>query len=351
MDFKSFKILFQNEEGMGTAGWDETHFLDLTDLLNEHFTVNDVIKCMRRPTLPWTPDIKTLHITDGASSPSKGTAPTEVVDSWDEETDEPPAPAPAPPLSAKLLTPCFTYLTRLSLAHPGQRASWPELLRLATHLNKLTHLSLAYWPRPSLTPNATTTSMVSKHTSVSLGGSHFYSDLDDDWHEATNILRRFSIATYSLQWLDLEGCSWLKALTWRSATTQSLNAGEGEGAESSWSVSTALPGPDWNDAWRRITYLNVFQGWIPGDSQSLQNMPAGIVPVQLLRWLREHRDEEDVKGRLNMHDSGHVVAEWVHREKMARSVGAEIQAARKKGEGVWCKVDFGWGGAAGEKAS
>jgi len=72
-------------------------------------------------------------------------------------------------------------------------------------------------------------------------------------------------------------------------------------------------------------------------------MPAGIVPVQLLRWLRDNRDKE--AWRLNPNETGHAVAEWVNREKVARLVGMEIQGVRKRGEGAWCRIDFGWGGS------
>lgn len=348
LDFKSFKILFQNEEGIGTAGWDEARFLDLTSLLNEHFMISDVGRCLRWPIANGVPDMGNLHISNVKSGKVTENVPVEVVESWEEEVDE---VTTQPVLAATLHVPHFSNLSRLSLAHPGEWASWPELARISPHLHKITHLSLAHWPRPSMTPNATTTSMVSNHTSVSLGGSHFYSDLDDDWHEATNILRRFSVNTYSLQWLDLEGCNWLRALTWQAGqSTAARLPVAGEDSEA-WDINTALPGPDWNDAWRRITYLNVFQGWIPSDNQSLQNMPAGIVPVQLMRWLRENKDKEDVRWRLNANESGQAVGEWMGREKVARVVAAEIQAARKRAEGVWCRVEFGWGGNAGEKAS
>lgn len=326
VDFKSFKTLFQNEEG-GTAGWDEVQFLDLSGLLNQHLTLHEVGKCLKRPsaTAAVQAQVEALRITD------------EVVESWEEEADEDGTSAPAVP-AAKLHVPYFANLSRLSLANPGPWASWPELLRISPNLNKLTHLSLANWPRPSMTPNANTTSMVSKHTSVSLGGSHFYSDLDEDWHEATNILRRFSKDTYSLQWLDLEGCGWLKALTshpGKSGVDAGLSTEE-------WSTQEGIPGPDWNGAWGRVTYINFFQGWIPSDSQSLQNMPASIVPAQLLRWLRDNKDKDDVKWKLNPRDTGSAVMEWIHREKAARQVGSDIQSRRRSAEGPYCRIDFGW---------
>ncbi|KAF1849162.1 uncharacterized protein K460DRAFT_305044 [Cucurbitaria berberidis CBS 394.84] len=346
LDFKSFKILFQNDEGTGTSGWDETRFLDLAGLLNEQLTVSDVGQCLRRPNASQTAlEMGALSISPEKAKKPKEPAVLQVVDSWEEEAEETPTAQPVP--VASLQVPHFTNLSRLSLAHPGQWASWPELLRISPHLGKLTHLSLAFWPRPSMTPNALSTSMVSNHTSVSLGGSHFYSDLDDDWHEAANILRRFSTNTYSLQWLDLEGCNWLRALTWRSVSLPGPPVPGSQDVEP-WQIHSVSPSPDWNDAWRRITYLNVFQGWIPSDNQSLQNMPAGIVPVQLMRWLRENKAKDDVRWRLNANETGHAVAEWVQREKVAKGVGLDIHEIRKSGKGLWCSIDHGWGSAAGD---
>ncbi|KAH7081177.1 hypothetical protein BKA63DRAFT_503309 [Paraphoma chrysanthemicola] len=344
LDFKSLKILFQSD-GDSTSDWDEVRFLDLTGLLNEDFTINDLGKCLKRVHQHIPEDLEALSISD-ASLKGKSKAPVQVADSWEEEADD---LTPEPVLPAQLTTPHFSNLSRLSLAHPGQWASWPDLLKLSPSLNKITHLSLAYWPRPCLTPNATTTSMVSNYTRVALGGTPFYSDLDDDWHEASNILRRFSVNTYSLQWLDLEGCQWIRALTWQpdtpnDTTTNAPIPPTSNSDTDSWTLTTALPGPDFNDSWRRITYLNLFQGWIPADKKSLQNMPAGVVPVQLMRWLRENGDRGDVAWKLNAQERGHMVAEWVNREKIARGVGAEIQGARRRGEGVWCRVEHGWGG-------
>ncbi|KAJ8110655.1 hypothetical protein OPT61_g6558 [Boeremia exigua] len=345
LDFRSFKMLFQNEEGTGSSSWAEVRFLDLTGLLSEVFTIGDIGKCLKRQPSQ-LPHLEGLHIDETTEARDKGKA-IEVADTWEEEAEE--ADDAQPVLPAALTTPHFTNLSRLSLARPGAWASWPELLKISPNLNKITHLSLAYWPRPSTTPNAVTTSMVSNITTVSLSGSHFYSDLDDDWHEATNILRRFSINTYSLAWLDLEGCAWLPALTWRSPTLLSVSRSAQDPEE--WKYHTAAPGPDWNDAWQRITYLNVFQGWIPADTQSLQNIPAGMVPVQLMRWLRENKDKPDARWKFNAHETGQAVGEWIAREKTARSVKQEIIAARRAGGGVWCDIDHGWGSPAEGKAS
>lgn len=344
LDLRSFNTLFQLDEaaGLGPVGSDDTRFLDLSHLLNERYTLGDVAKYLKRPSTQTAPNEGRLGIED--SRPSA----IPIADSWEVEADAASTTSYALG-TAKLQTPHFANLSRLSLAHPAQNASWADLVRISPHLNKITHLSLAYWPRPSVTPNANTASMVSKHTSVSLGGSHFYSDLDHDWHEAANLLRRLSVNTYSLQWLDLEGCFWLPALTWRSdgysssSSPRPAAAATADSGAADWDLKAALLGPDWNDAWRRVTYLHFFQGWLPCDHVSLQNMPAGVVAVQLMRWVREHRDEEDVAWRLDAERSGSVVQEWVAREKTARIVGSEIHGLRKRGEGVWCDIDHGWG--------
>ncbi|KAF2134960.1 hypothetical protein P153DRAFT_362671 [Dothidotthia symphoricarpi CBS 119687] len=341
MDFRSFKILFQSDEAGGASGWDETRFLDLTGMLNENFNLNDLAKCLKRPTTQTTLGLEDLSI--DPTTPPKGKEKAPISDSWDDE-DETDSPTTTPSvLPAHLKTPYFSNLSRLSLAHAGLYASWPDLLKLSPNLSRIQHLSLAYWPRPSSTPNATTTSMISNHTSIALGGSHFYSDLDDDWHEAANILRRLSLNTYSLLWLDLEGCTWLKALTLRFRVSEGPRAGPSYDVDTWQPAATKILGPDWNDAWSRVTYVNFFQGWIPADNTAIQNMPAGIVPVQLMVWLRENRGKEGEAWKMNVEETGSAVAEWVQREKNARSVASEIQHARKSGVGEWCEVDHGWG--------
>jgi hypothetical protein len=323
LDFTSFKTLFQ-AAGESTVGGHDVHFLDLTGLLNDAFTLNDLYKCLKRTS---------------SRAPEQIQAAV-VADSWEEEVDDTEGPIETVP--AQLATPHFSNLSRLSLAHAGRCASWPDLLKLSPNLNKITHLSLAYWPRPTLTPNSSTTSMVSNHTRVSLSGSSFYADLDDDFHEAANILRRFSINTYSLQWLDLEGCTWRRALTWRRQSDQDSAVPEAPRARmDAWSdPESAAPGPAWNGAWQRLTYLNLFQGWLPAHEQSLQNLPGGVIPMQLMRWLREHGQEQQWK--LDTTERGNGISTWVEREKVARAVATEIQRVRKAGKGVYCHVDFGW---------
>jgi hypothetical protein len=345
MDFKSFKILFQNEKEVeGASGSEDVRFLDLTGLLHSHYTLVDLNKTLNRsfPNAAATSSLSELSI-DSPKRKSKEAAPIEIADSWDDDEAE-NNELTINSLPSQIHIPIFPNLTRLSLAHPGQWASWSDLLTISTKLNTLTHLSLAYWPRPSTTPNAATTSMVSRHTRpISLGGSHFYSDLDDDWQEAANILRRLSLNTYCLKWLDLEGCTWLKALTWDFPQPERMGGRGVRGGEDGWVLTHTSPGPDWSAAWRQIEYLNLFQGWIPSDRASLQSMPAGAVQVQLMGWLRENENNEEVKDKLSR-ETGSVVSEWVEREKIARNVAHEVQLQQRRKAGFipWCVVDYGW---------
>jgi hypothetical protein len=131
----------------------------------------------------------------------------------------------APPDTASIAIPraLLPNLTHLSLSinpKDASSVSWRHLLSLAAHFPTLTHLSLAYWPEPSLTPNAKLASFVVSTGSgstrtVQYGGTGPYShSLDEDWSEAVLVLRRLSKSLYGLEWLDLTGCAaWARALT------------------------------------------------------------------------------------------------------------------------------------------
>lgn len=138
-------------------------------------------------------------------SNSEGDGP--LLESWDA------------PESIAVPRPLLVNLTHLSLAASPESStfcSWKQLLAFSSHLPTLTHLSLAYWPIPSLTPNATFAKVVSAQgQTFQYGGRNPYSHtLDDDWSEAILVLRKLSKNLYGLEYLDLTGCgAWEKALT------------------------------------------------------------------------------------------------------------------------------------------
>lgn len=150
-----------------------------------------------------------------------------IPDTW-----ETPTLAPSPTLLR------FPSLTHLSLAQPPF-ASWRSLLALCPHLTTLTHLSLASWPVPSLTPNAKTAFRTTPRGDVDCGGSNDYSLCDCDFSGSATVLRRLSRSLLCLKWLDVTGCGeWIRAL----------------GAET---------GVDWNGAWRGVETVVVGRGWVP----------------------------------------------------------------------------------------
>ncbi|KAL9104613.1 MAG: hypothetical protein Q9163_000478 [Psora crenata] len=143
--------------------------------------------------------------------------------------------------------PKFHALTHLSLSHPSSSATWRDLLDFAPNLISLTHLSLAYWPTPTLTPNSLTAFTVTPSGSVSYGASNFYSEFDNDWSEAASILRRLSRNTICLQWLDLTGCyPWLQCLSY--------------------------PDIPWYGAWACMTTLKIGQGHPPSCLHQVHRM-------------------------------------------------------------------------------
>lgn len=131
------------------------------------------------------------------------------------------------------------FLSHLSLSHPV-KASWKSLLNLAPHLVTLTHLSLAFWPFPTMNP------LHLMDSEIPLGNVS-YRVQHSNWSEAAAILRQLSKKTYCLKWLDLTGCcAWIWAL-------------QCEG------------GIDWNGPWRRLETVKVGQGWMP-DCLNDENM-------------------------------------------------------------------------------
>lgn len=204
------EVLFLSDTGLQDATVTEnlTH-LDLGTSVDLDCSLYDLIDIFGK---------KSHHVSASNQEPDNLIVP----DAWD---------APEAVSFMHYQSPSFSFLTHLSLAHPV-RASWKSLLCLASHLKTLTHLSLAYWPAPSFRPVKP----------VKGGGTWFgwQSKLSGNGrHEAPNILRRLSRATYCLKWLDLTGCcTWL------------------------WALQCA-DGPDWAGSWRGVQMVKVGQDGPP----------------------------------------------------------------------------------------
>jgi hypothetical protein len=201
------------------------------------------------------------------ASPAQGKAKEPVPSSWeevddeeDELTDENPN-MPIPKALSQGLR--FQNLRFLSLAHPNPAAAnWNSLVDLLSRVSTITHLSLAHWPLPTVTPNAMNARIrhpTQRSLTFAYGGTDSYSGMENNWAEAAAILRRLSRVTYCLKWLDLEGCGdWIPALTWEGVSP------DGE----------ALPsGPEWNGSWRDIEYIRLGPGWLPHIEDSEFSVP------------------------------------------------------------------------------
>ena len=159
--------------------------------------------------------MKTLTRMFAMASMPRAQLNSDLPDDWEAESSGLP--------THKLDLANFGMLTHLSLSHPPADVAWRDLLALTRHTSQVTHLSLAYWPKPSLTPNLATTTIAHRHgPDVHAGGTHYYSMIDQDYAECASVLRQLSSRLLCLQWLDLEGCAeWMPALTFLAIDTAS----------------------------------------------------------------------------------------------------------------------------------
>lgn len=187
---------------------------------------------------------------------------TALQDSWD---------APEPIMGPLQLLPNLTHLSLAVDPGQNQKASWKQLLGLCSKLTAITHLSLAGWPEPSLTPNAKFAKIISPMTgrAIQYGGTGPYShSLDNDWTEATLMLKRLSKGFYSLEYLDLTGCA-----DWFPALMKVLSDSNSECV-------------DWVGDWGKITMLKLYSGYaLPDDATK------GEV-VRFAEWVRAATDIE-----------------------------------------------------------
>ncbi|KIW40921.1 uncharacterized protein PV06_06528 [Exophiala oligosperma] len=304
--------LFLNDYNNDPEDRIEVHRLDLSNGLGLWTTFKQLERDLVTKQVPATKS-------DAASTQSAWSS--EALDSWDAESDIGDA-SNSLPLTGPKATVNFVNLKHLSLAVSPANikvASWSSMLSLAAELRTLTSLSLAYWPQPTLTPNAASTRAVLHvpgSPSVVYGGSDMYTAYDDNWREAAGILRTLSRSLYCLEWLDLTGCGdWYAALKWRP--------------ESSESSSPQRYGPEWNSGWRGLEKLILDVGWKPlvpavQDSQLIPDQPP---------WDIEH---ERRTYRYNKERQRHGEI-----RNMAQSVSKYLRAIRKECGGRWIDVEIG----------
>ena len=329
-------LLLDEKELTDATGSDSLTHLDLAGSVGyQTFTLKDLNGLFNNTEF--------VPRTDGASMPGDSTIslpPTgKVPDSWD---------SPAIPFHLPLTATRFPSLTHLSLSHPDSKfASWRILLKICSHFTTLTHLSLAYWPTPSLTPNSKTAITATPGGNVSYGASDFYSTDFGDWSEAAGILKWLSKKTLCLKWLDLEGCSaWVEALVWREdlgcendktwhqmypkLVTEYTSFDKGSKTESSV--------VDWCGSWRGMENVRLGQGWTP--ERILRQRPGKLAPESAVWPGHQIQNEKDEDQR-----EFHVrkdLAKWAHVERKIAGVEEILRLLRSKGRCRRVAIDRGW---------
>lgn len=228
-----------------------------------------------------------------------------VPDSWEDSSSSSPSPPPAPeglppaPLPSPPLFPNLTYLSLACCPQP----SWRSLLSpsLLENLAHLTHLDLAYWPQPSLTPNAALARVVGPAGDVEYSATGMYSASDGDWSEATSILRRLGRSCRGLVWLGLEGCRWIQALGYVPPPPERPRARNSHWLDRNERLErdreTARPSRDfdWNGIWRGLNAVSVGQGWVPPSFQGtwedyIVHNPSADERHRWARWIKFERE-------------------------------------------------------------
>ncbi|KAH1955403.1 hypothetical protein KXV69_007254 [Aspergillus fumigatus] len=281
----------------------------------------------------------------------QGKAKEPVPSSWEEIDDEEVDTAdespnmPIPKALSQGLR--FQNLRFLSLAHPKPAAAnWNALVDLLSRLSTITHLSLAHWPLPTVTPNAMSARIrhpAQRSLTFAYGGTDSYSGMENNWAEAAGILRRLSRVTYCLKWLDLEGCGdWIPALTWEGVSP------DGE----------ALPsGPEWNGSWRDIEYIRLGPGWLPhvddselavpqsGAAERLPSSPSRSLASSIYAPSPAPSETPDLPWDVEVERIKYRRAKELenYRETLrsAKAVQRSILQLRHSGRGKWVHCSFG----------
>ena len=192
--------------------------------------------------------IKLKEVTDFLFPARQGAKPEEPEDSWDAAAETKPSLPP-------VLLPNLTHLSLALDPNHASGGSWKQLLALASKTSNITHLSLAYWPDPCLTPGARYSSVTSPQgRNIPYSGTSYYShSLDHDWSEALLVLRKLSRSLYELEFLDLTGCgAWFHALMAESDHDH----------------------VDWAGSWGKISELKLYTGWKPGEDALVSEQAA-----------------------------------------------------------------------------
>ncbi|KAL4936715.1 hypothetical protein BDV06DRAFT_216458 [Aspergillus oleicola] len=272
------------------------------------------------------------------AAPSKADGPNSVPSSWEDEIED-KRDSSICTIPKSLQTLRFANLQNLSLAHPQPASvNWNSLISLLSRLSTITHLSLAHWPVPTLTPNVVNASIrhpTHRSLTFAYGGTDSYSAMENNWAESAGILRRLSKVTYCLKWLDLEGCAdWIPALNW-----------EGDGPDG----EQYSAGPEWNGSWRDIEWIRLGPGWLPNldatdfITTSSTPTPSANAPRSLASSVHAPTTPEnwDVEEERQKYQLQKELERFRERIRAAKDVQRHILQTRREGRGKWVQFSFG----------
>lgn len=325
MSISAMKLLFVEDEPTdGSEVVENVRRLDLGGSAGRAFTIKQLEKFLRIKATP--------------------VAGVSLADTWDADLS----------LAA---TARFPHLRLLSLAHPGEGVSWVDLLSLARYLGAITHLSLAYWPKPGLPSSGAT------EVSMTTSASDDMSEIAD----AAYILKLFSRATPSLQYLSLEGCGkWLRALTHVPSLSTPSRRRHARSADFGIpaTLESDIDGDGnsiWTSSWRHMRELCLSQGWVPQElqprflfrlfsarsgqvlSSTIQVPTTPIIPAPATAL--QPRAFPTLRDVATPHPPAHVATESAqpHYESYTvtapASIAKSIQAGTHRREWSWLEVD------------
>ena len=285
---------------------------------------------------------KVGKILEQAQDDGSNLSENRVAESWDLEDSLEAALKLSSPLNR------FSNLTHLCLSHPAATISWRDLLAFSKHIPQVTHLSLAYWPRPTLTPNLSTATVSSHHSpEVTAGGSHYYSTLDHDMEEPASLIRQLSGHLLYLQWLDLEGCE-----EWTPAMGRLATSNYSHDTDGAWVGSLQDTPSIFTSNWKKLSYIRFAQGWLPsirGVQGLSERREATVIDMVLVDGIVKHLKQQDGAAELESPVSQDVVdiekkkaMVWLEREYGMTYACMRINALRRAQNLKPIETDFGW---------
>ncbi|KAK4624075.1 hypothetical protein CLAFUW4_05355 [Fulvia fulva] len=312
-----------------TAGNEPVTYLDMAGLFGEgSLTLHRLVK----------------YLKGASAAAAHHEVEPAVAESWEQDEALEAALSPGLPMSR------FSQLTHLSLSHPPTGTSWRDLLALSKLTPNLTHLSLAYWPRPTLAPNLATTTVTSQHSlPIRAGGSHYYFGIDEDYSEPASILRQLSGNLLRLQWLDLEGCAeWLPALAYQESDEDLSRSRTNYYSDLPQTHSSAVASI-FAHHWKGLKVLRCGQGWLPKGA-GLRALPRQTMSHTHRELVDRYLEDLDPLGlwwidnqAADIYDVEKRRAEiWVQRESRAHTAARTINAVRRDRACSFVHFDFGW---------